>query len=133
MAQAGTYKSAIDDYLAICWRHHAKGKMSSSLVGKQIAGEDLVQLANDACLTIDVLLPKPLSVGISEDKSTKARLVSVRERRKRQELWTGRKELVLRLDTAIAALIREDNKEEWYYFWGLHHILELLPQTLEER
>ena len=27
----------------------------------------------------------------------------------------------------------ELNGDEWYYFWGLHQILEILPQTMEEK
>ena len=126
---ADTNKSAIDDYLATCWRHHAKWNMPGSLIGKQVAGEDLVRLANDACLAVDVLLSKVSVVGASENTSKKALLVGLRDSRRREELWAGRNNLIARLNTAMAVL----NKEEWYYFWGLHQILDLLPQTLEER
>ncbi len=126
---ADTNKSAIDDYLAICWRYHAKWNVPNGLAGKHVAGEDLVRLANDACLTVDILLSKVSVVDEAENTSKKALLINLRERRKRGELWAGRNDLIARLDTAMAAL----NKEEWYYFWGLHQILDLLPQTLEER
>lgn len=126
---ADTNKSAIADYLAICWRHHAKGNIPHGLAGKQVAGEDLVRLANDAFLTIDVLLSEASVVCDSENTSKKALLLSLRGDRKWKELWAGRNNLIARLDTAMAAL----NNEEWYYFWGLHQILDLLPQTLEER
>ena len=122
-------KSAIDDYLAICWRHHAKWSIPNGLAGKQVAGEDLVRLANDACSIIDALLSEVAIVGDFEDTSRKTLLLSLRKDRKRKELWPGRNELIARLDTVMATL----NKEEWYYFWGLHQILDLLPQTLEER
>ena len=124
-----TNKSAIDDYLTICWRYHAKWNVPNSLAGKQVAGEGLVRLANDACLAVDALLSEVPVAGSSEDTSKKALLVSQREDRKREDLWAGRNNLVARLDKAMA----EMNGEEWYYFWGLHQILNLLPQTLEER
>lgn len=124
-----TAKSAADDLVAIYWRHHAKWDMPSSLKGKQGTGENLTQLANDACLITEGLLTEIPVMYPSEGLSQRAILESRRVARKQAQLWAERKALLSRVESAMAEL----DGDEWYYFWGLHQILDILPQTMEEK
>jgi len=122
-------KSAADDLLDIYWRHHAKRDMPSSLRGKQAGGEDLAQLANDACLAVEGLLEKMPAVCLSEKQSQKAEIRRQRVAQKKRQLWAEREDMLARVDRAMTEL----DGDEWYYFWGLHQIMDILPQTLEEK
>ena len=120
-------KSAADDLLNIYWRHHAKWNMPLSLKDKRIAGEDLTQLANACCIVAEGILNTPAPARRSDPQTLKEFLKSQQYER-RGQLWEERQRLVPLLEKVMAEL----RGDEWYYFWGLHQILNNLPQTLEE-
>ncbi len=98
-------------------------------MGKQVAGEDLTQLANDACWITEGLVEKIPVVRVSENKGPKVRLEGRRAAPKPTQGWVEIEDLLSRLKYVMA----EIDGEEWYYFWGLHQILDILPQTFEKK
>jgi hypothetical protein len=122
-------KSAADDLIKVYWRHHAKWDIPNSLENKQANGNDLVQVARHACSIIEGILAETPVIHPLARLSQKAILESRRAARQRAQLRVERKDVLPRLESAMAEL----DGEEWYYFWGLHQILDILPQTLEEK
>ncbi len=121
--------SAADDLLNIYWRHHAKWNMPPGLRDKQTRGEDLTQLANACCLVADGLLERSPLDSATGPLSLKETLEVQQAGRRYRQLWEERRRLLPLLEKVMAEL----DGDEWYYFWGLHQILDILPQTLEEK
>ena len=96
-------------------------------MGKRAAGQDLTQLANECCSAMALLLQEPV-LDVVTVPAPKQALEARRDERKRQHLRADCQRLTLLLEKVMAEL----SGDEWYYFWGLHQMFDILPQTMEE-
>ena len=121
--------SAYEDILKVHWKYHAKRNFPKSLMGRQVDGIDLVQLAHSACTVAETFFQeRNEEEGQPENLSVKMAIL----RRRAAEMQLRQFAEGKRLTPLLERVMAELDGEEWFYFWGLHRIIGSRPLTMEE-